>query len=131
MRVLLQFLRLLGLISFVILVPYAWADFSRSGVSVLDGDTSCESALLDFAITTISGMIPAALGIAQHSVAHYPAQSVMALRKQQACWGNPECMVDRLLTNAGSQHEADRCVLEYCENWVSSPPLTTREQGVV
>jgi hypothetical protein len=54
----------------------------------------------------------------------------MALRKQQACWGNPECTVDRLLMNAGSRFEVDRCVLECCEAGVSPPPLTTREQGI-
>jgi hypothetical protein len=65
---------------------------------------------------------------------HYPdysAQNVMALKKQQACWGNPKFAVDCLLTNAGSQHEVDRCVLECCEAWISPPPLTTQEQGIL
>jgi micrococcal nuclease len=39
MRILLQLLRLLAFIVFVILVPYARADFSGLVVSVLDGDT--------------------------------------------------------------------------------------------
>jgi hypothetical protein len=55
----------------------------------------------------------------------------MALGKQQACWGNLECTADCLLTIADSQLEVDRCVLECCEAEVSSPPLTTRELGIL
>jgi len=55
----------------------------------------------------------------------------MALGKQQTCWDSPEFTRDCLLTNVGRQLEADGCVLEYCEDEVSSPPLTTREQRIL
>jgi hypothetical protein len=40
-------------------------------------------------------------------------------------------MDDWLFTNADSQLEVDRCVLERCEAGVSPLLLTTREQGIL
>ena len=55
----------------------------------------------------------------------------MALRKQQACWGNLEFTVDCLLTNAAGHYEVDLCVLECREAPINPLPLTTQEQGIL